>query len=190
VPKQKRTGKPNEEPQWKLVERVVATLEKGISPSARVLHDVKLPDITTGHLRQCDVVIEAGKEPRVTRTLVEVQKRRTRMKIGKLNELWQKMHAVGAQHLICVSALDFPKSVMDEVAIKLGPSVKLLRLRELPHADWPLKFVSGYLLPTQFRDVTLDKTRPPIMMLEPGRQLPADFRMNEERPIFQRSGTV
>jgi hypothetical protein len=52
------------------------------------------------------------------------------MKIGKLHELWQKMHAVGAQHLLCGSAMGFPISIKEEVATKLGPSVKLLRLRE------------------------------------------------------------
>jgi hypothetical protein len=145
VAKRKQAGKAKDEPHWKLVERVVASLEKAISPSARVRHDVKLRDFATQNARQCDVVVEAGEEPRIIRTLVEVQKRQSKLEIGKLDEFWLKMHAVGAQQLICVSALDFPKSVKDAVAIKYGPTIKLLRLRELSHNDWPLRFVCGNL---------------------------------------------
>lgn len=185
--KKKQHSTPKYEPQWRLVERVVAALEKAISPGARVRHDVVVPDITTGHPRQCDVLIEFGEEPRITRTLVEVQRRRSRVKISDLQAWWAKMHAIGAQHLICVSALDFPQSVKEEVAKKLGPSVKLLRLTEVSHAEWPLKIVSG-VLPVQFRNVTLDRSGEIRSGLENGVKLPPGFQWDPEPKILERPG--
>src|SRR5947209_1625076 len=96
------------EPQWKTVEKVVALLEKSLAPEARVRHNVKLPCLTTGHEEQCDVVIEMGEEPRVTRTIVEVQKRNERVKPNDFRGWCQKMRDVGANRLICVSAKPFP----------------------------------------------------------------------------------
>src|SRR5262245_34041538 len=96
------------EPQWRMVEKVVALLEKSLTPDARVKHNVKLPCLTTGHEEQCDVVIEMGQAPRVTRTIVEVQKRNERVKPNDFRGWCQKMRDVGANRLICVSAKPFP----------------------------------------------------------------------------------
>jgi hypothetical protein len=41
------------------------------------------------------------------------------------------MREVGAQQLICVSTLGYPKSIVDEVATRIGPTVKLLKLDDL-----------------------------------------------------------
>jgi hypothetical protein len=60
-----------DEPKWKLVERVVALIEKSLTPDAQVQHNISLPDITTRHPRQCDVVIRYGKPPRQTLSIVQ-----------------------------------------------------------------------------------------------------------------------
>jgi hypothetical protein len=52
------------DPHWKLVEKVVALLEAALTPTAEVLHNQWLPNIATGHRRQCDVVIKDGEPPR------------------------------------------------------------------------------------------------------------------------------
>jgi hypothetical protein len=101
----KRT--PGPDPHWLLIQKVVAFLEKALTPDAEVLHDQRLPNITTGHKRQCDVVIKYGKSPRQVMAIVEVQKRSRKVGIGTLSDWWQKMRSVGAQKLICVSALDY-----------------------------------------------------------------------------------
>lgn len=133
------------EPKWKLVQRIVALLEKSLTPDAEVQHDVMRPDVTTGHRRQCDVVIKYGDPPRQMTAIVEVQDRSSKVTIGMLGEWWHKMQAVGAQRLICVSALDYPQSIKDEVTQKLGPSVVLVTLRELEQENWPFQLGTGHL---------------------------------------------
>src|SRR5207253_680411 len=103
--------KDDTEPKWKTVEKVVALVEKAICPEARVTHNVDLPCLVTGHMEQCDVVIEIGVPPRFTRTIVEVQKRNTRVKPNDFRGWLVKMEDVGANRLICVSAKPFPKSI-------------------------------------------------------------------------------
>jgi hypothetical protein len=70
-------------------------------------------------------------------TIVEVQKRGKKVTIGTLDGWYKKMQSVGAHRLICVSGLDYPQSVKDEVAKVLGPVVVLMRLRELEDGTLP-----------------------------------------------------
>ena len=131
------------EPQWKTVEKVVALLEKSLAPEARVRHNVKLPCLATGHEEQCDVVIEVGREPRVIRTVVEVQNRSERVKPNDFRGWCQKMRDVGANRLICVSTKPFPQSIKDKVAKELGPTVLLVRLEALRTEQWPFQIVNN-----------------------------------------------
>ena len=124
------------------MERVVALLEKSLSPDARVFHNVKLPCLTTGHSEQCDVVVEMGQVPRVIRTIVEVQKRNERVKPNDFRGWCQKMRDVGANRLICVSAKPFPRSIKDKVAKELGPTVLLVLLKALEANQWPFQIVN------------------------------------------------
>jgi hypothetical protein len=50
----------SEDPKWKLTEKIVALLERAITPEAEVKHNEKLRNFKTGHERQCDVVIKYG----------------------------------------------------------------------------------------------------------------------------------
>jgi hypothetical protein len=120
-------------PLWKYTERIVAILEKAISPDARVEHNVQMKVIgsPSGRTRQCDVVITFGKPPRQTIAIVEVQKRKKKPDINTFHGWYHKMQEVGAQQLICVSALGYPLSIIEEVATKIGPTVKLLTLEDL-----------------------------------------------------------
>jgi hypothetical protein len=123
--------KPKTEPKWKMVERVAALMESLFNPGATVEHDIFLPDLESpGHRRQCDVVVTAGPEHRRTRTIVEAQRRGKKVEIGHFDAWVAKMRAVGAQHLICVSAAGYPESVIAKAA-RMGPTVRLITLREL-----------------------------------------------------------
>ena len=55
-------SKTSEDPKWKLVEKVIAILEKAISPNSHIEHNKKLLNLnsSTGKKRQCDVVIKSG----------------------------------------------------------------------------------------------------------------------------------
>jgi len=92
-------------PNWSIVERVAAALEKCLDPAARVEWNVRLPvvDGTPARTRQCDVVVRIGEEPRVTTSIVEVQDRKSRPSLSEFGGWIHKLREVGAQHLICVS---------------------------------------------------------------------------------------
>src|SRR5689334_14816843 len=121
------------DPSWRYVERVSALLEKALSPGSRVDLDVRLPVLNSrkGKRRQCDVVITTGSPPREMRTIVEVQKRKGKPDITTFDGWVQKMRDVGAQGLICVSEAGYPDSVIEKVNFQIGPTVRLMTLREL-----------------------------------------------------------
>ena len=143
----KRTQKPpKEEPKWKMVERVVALLERTLDRGATVEHNVDLPDLgNPPHMRQCDVVVTTGPAHRRTRTIVEVQRRGKKVAIGHLGDWTEKMRAVGAQHLVCVSTVGYPSSVTDKAA-RLGPTVRLATLKELEQGSPLLQGVFGNVM--------------------------------------------
>jgi hypothetical protein len=133
------TKKTNTVPVWKSAEKIAAILEKQLAPAATVKHNVFLPVIGKPNRkpRQCDVVITYGQEPRQSIAIVEVQKRRKKPDINTFHGWLRKMSEVGAQQLICVSALGYPESVIDDVATRIGPTVKLMTLEELESAGEP-----------------------------------------------------
>ncbi|OGH17897.1 MAG: hypothetical protein A3C22_03485 [Candidatus Levybacteria bacterium RIFCSPHIGHO2_02_FULL_37_10] len=118
-------------PEWKLIEEIVAILEKSLTPDAKVEHNVWLPVVGRSGKRQCDVVIRYGKHPRQSIAIVEVQKRKAKPEITTFHGWVTKMRKVGAQHLICVSVAGYPKSVIEEVELEHGSTVRLLTLEEL-----------------------------------------------------------
>src|SRR5262249_40917959 len=126
-----RTSK-KPEPAWRLVERVAALLGKSLIPGAIVEHDGQLPVLTShaGHERQCDVVVKYGPPPRQVISIVEVQKRDRNVGPKDFADWLKKMRQVGAQTLICVSTKGFSSAVLEE-ARQIGPTVRLLTLREL-----------------------------------------------------------
>ena len=139
----------DDEPQWELTEKVVAILEKALTPTAIVEHNVKLPVLgkPDRRPRQCDVVITYGKSPRQSITIVEVQDRTSKPEITTFHGWVEKMREVGAQQLICVSVLGFPQSIIDEVSTQFGPTVKLMTLKQLKEATvQQLIFVVPYVL--------------------------------------------
>lgn len=117
---------------WKTAEHIAAMLEKAVSPDAMVQHNVFLPVIGRPNRkpRQCDVVVTYGKEPRTSRAIVEVQKRNRKPDITTFDGWVAKMREVGAQQLICVSEHGYPQSIIDKVALEIGPTVKLMTLRQ------------------------------------------------------------
>lgn len=120
-------------------ERIVQVIEKSIDPKACVKHDVQLPILNsnTGRTAQCDIVITSGNEPRQTITIVEVQDRNSKVKINEFNGWLVKLENVGAQHLICVSKHEFPKSIQ-EVSALHGHKVRLIQLSKVPSVKIPL----------------------------------------------------
>lgn len=134
------------DPNWKKVEKVVARLEKSISPNARIEHNQYLPDLTSeGTTRQCDVVIYTGNSPRETLHIVEVQDRESPMKINEFDGFVTKMKTVGAQHLICVTKQNYSTTIINR-AKSLGPTVRLLTLKQIEPQNLPLNFGNSLVI--------------------------------------------
>jgi len=117
---------------WKAMEKVVCLIEKSINQDSEVLHNQNLkvinPPSSSGRTRQCDVVILSKGTRRQTVTIVEVQNRNSKIDINTFNGWLEKLKEVGAQHLICVSRLDFPASVKEKAEV-LGSTVMLIKLQ-------------------------------------------------------------
>lgn len=155
---------------WQVVEEVAALLEKSLTPLAKVEHNVWLPVVGKSRRRQCDVVITYGEHPRQTVAIVEVQKRERKPDINTFHGWCRKMQEIGAQHLICVSVRGYPKSIIDEVATRIGPTVRLLTLTQLRETKVPgLVFVSPFVL-HKHPHFTLEAVGPGVRLESP----PAD----------------
>ena len=159
---------------WKRFEKVVCILERQINPNAVVKRNQFLPVIgsRSGRTRQCDVVIEEGSEPRLTRSIVEVQKRAAKPSINDFNGWVEKLKEVGAQHLICVSAKGFSRSIREK-ADQLGPTIRLITLKDSTGEPWPLPRFS---LQDKLQNVTYEKLTGIVME---GHHL---FRIDPEKP--------
>jgi len=127
----------------KQLEHLVRLIEKSITPEAKVEHDVDMPIINSriGATTQCDIVIRSGISPRQTTTIVEVQDRKSKVKPNDFRGWVQKLEDVGAQHLICVSKQDFPKSIREQAALSSG-KVILMTLQEAEPDFLPIGFIN------------------------------------------------
>jgi len=165
--KSRKKLQPEQQIGWKAVEEVAALLEKSLAPLAKVEHNVWLPVVGKSRRRQCDVVITYSEHPRQTVAIVEVQKRERKPEINTFHGWYRKMQEVGAQHLICVSVQGYPKSIIDEVATRIGPTVRLLTLTQLRESKVPgLVFVSPFVL-HKHPYFTLEAVGPEVRLKSP-----------------------
>ena len=116
------------EPSWKAAEKLVAAIEQSLAPGAIVEHNVQLPVLGQNRFRQCDVVLRVGRKPREQLFIIEVQRRGSKPDINTFGGWLRKMDEVGASGLICVSEAGFPDSIIQDVANRVGPKVKLITL--------------------------------------------------------------
>lgn len=113
----------------KLKEKVVTILERHIDQSARVSCDVFLPVVAHPDMepRQIDVLIETGTKARPTRTIVEVQDRKSKPTPTEFDGWLKKMEEVGAQHLVCVTKAGYTATILKKASNR-GPTVRLFTL--------------------------------------------------------------
>lgn len=145
---------------WKETEKLVQLIEQSLDPNSKVLHDVKLPVLNSPkkRTRQCDCVIISKNGPRETTTLVEVQDRDSKVDITTFGGWLIKLQEVGAQHLICVSRLDFPDSIIEKAA-QLGNTVYLIRLKEAFPNNFPFKVFHDQHELNQFQLTSVSEMR-------------------------------
>jgi hypothetical protein len=128
----------------KELELLINLIQKHIEPDAVVEHDVHLPVIgsASGRTRQCDIVITSGPKHRKTITIIEAQDRTSQVEINTFNGWLGKLDEIGAQHLICVSRLEYPESIKEK-AISLGNKVKLINLKDADPTEIPISFLKS-----------------------------------------------
>jgi len=121
---------------WKLKEKIVTVLERLLDEDARIEQHVFFPVLEdeTREPRECDVVIFENDKPTV---IFEIQDRGKKPSINEFGGWLVKMEEVGVKHLVCVSGTGFPSSIMKK-ADKIGPSIRLLTLKELERNMWPI----------------------------------------------------
>ena len=128
----------------KELELLIKMIQKHIEPDAVVQHDIHLPVIgsPSGRTRQCDIVITSGPSHRKTITIIEAQDRTSQVDINTFNGWLAKLDEIGAQHLICVSRLEFPESIKEK-AFNQGNKVKLVNLKDADPTEIPLSFLKS-----------------------------------------------
>jgi len=128
----------------KELELLINLIQKHIEPDAVVQHDIHLPVIgsASGRTRQCDIVITSGPSHRKTITIIEAQDRTSQVDINTFNGWLAKLDEIGAQHLICVSRLEFPESIKEK-AFSQGNKVKLINLKGADPTEIPLSFLKS-----------------------------------------------
>lgn len=153
----------------KYLEQLVHLIEKSISPTAIVKHDVKMPNLTSriGAEIQCDIVIIEGNPPRETITIVEVQDRNRPVEMNDFRGWKQKLIDVGAQHLICVSNHEYSAAIKEQVE-QSGNTIRLIKidslrdLEGLPINLFDVKFKTNNLLITSYEKIILSNSKKPI----------------------------
>lgn len=120
--------------QAKVLEGLVAQLEKAVARECQVSTNEKLRSNKTKRLREFDVVVRAKLPSRQFIAVFEVQKR-SRMVGEPTLEGWiAKARSVGANRLVCVSSKGFAEPAKD-LARHEGSFVDLFEL--VQHVGWP-----------------------------------------------------
>ena len=125
----------------KYLEQLVELIEKSIDSNASIERDVQMPLLNSkgGYKTQCDIVITKGVSPRLTKTIIEVQDRNSKVKPNDFRGWVQKLEEIGAQHLICVSKQEFPESIKEKARCS-GNKVSLINISNLDIDEIPINF--------------------------------------------------
>jgi len=151
---------------WQDIEKLIQLINISIEPESKVEHDVQMPVINSpsNRSRQCDLVIYSGPKHRRTITLFEIQNRTSKVDINTFNGWLLKLEEVGAQHLVCVSRLEFPESIKEK-ALSSGNKVKLITLSLIEKDKIPLdlfkmkfKYVEFNILESNHGDLAYSKS--------------------------------
>lgn len=177
--------------EWESIEKLVAILEKFITPNSRVEHNVKLPILgsPTKRKRQFDAVITLTSGSKIFTIVVEVQKRKSKPTIGMFHSWVTKMESVGATQLICVSEKGYPKSIFEEVQIKYGKKITLMTLKAFddllkpPNVNIDIDF-------TNLRNKHYEYVNPTPPQFEQAAQKYMPFEFLETDKVFLTSNTV
>lgn len=131
-------------PEWKEFEVAVARFVKALDPNASVTHNVRLPDIHTGTVRQRDVWIEARVcQHFPIKALISCKKKKRRMDQGDIDAFIGELNSSGANLGVIYSYSGFSKNSIQK-AKKLGISCCKLYQNEPPDIPDSIIITSSY----------------------------------------------
>jgi hypothetical protein len=132
----------------KTLETLVAHIEKVLANAEQVKVDVRkrLPDRTTGRLREHDVVLTLTQGHHEVVIAVECRDHSRPVTVNQVEGFWAKCQDTGVGHGIMVSSKGFYKSARQK-AIHLG--IRCLTLKEAVAFDWLIGqgIMVGYRIP-------------------------------------------
>ena len=125
------------EKQGKALERLVASLEKALAENANMLvhASMRLPDRTTGKLREHDVVLELNERHHSLLIAIECRDRSRPIGVNQIEGFWAKCQDTGINQGVIVSTAGFYKTARTK-ADHLG--IRCLDIEEVETFDWLL----------------------------------------------------
>jgi len=172
--------------EWLATEKIVAALEKFISPISKVEHNALLPVIGKPNRepRQIDVAVTTKlTENRTHLTIIEVQDRKNKPDVTTFGGWIKKMQEVGANQLICVSEKGFPDSIIDEVISTYGHNiVTLMTLKEFDDLLNPQRINVDFLF--DINEGTFDITDIKQIYLEESASKYLDLGIDTKKNVF------
>jgi hypothetical protein len=117
------------------LERVVSTLEKHLSAHSQTVIESpkRLKDITTGRLREHDVVLTVSSDHHVFTVAIECRDRKRKVGVPDVESFWAKCSDTGVDKGIIVSSSGFTNSAIEKAIFR---SIRCLTIDEVETFDW------------------------------------------------------
>ena len=169
------------EPEWKQFEDAVAKFVASLDPQATVRHNVHLPDVDTGQLRQRDVWVEAkvgGHYP--IKALISCKRWTSKLSVEDIDHFVGELRSSGANLGVLYSYAGYTKAAIKK-AKKLGICCCRLYTGQPPDIPDSLPFASYCCIPQI--SVTLVEKPDPAWCLTRWNDL-FDIEMGEDDKTF------
>ena len=127
--------KPVDQPKWKVVENVVAAIERSLNgvQGAKVIANASVQERVSAIARQVDVCVEIPTGPRVLLVGVEVRDKAAALDLPEVEQLIAKLKKLDIDYGCIVSRAGFSASAKEE-ANRNG--IELRTIAEVENPDW------------------------------------------------------
>ncbi len=127
--------KPSDQPRWKMVENVVAAIERSLNgvSGAKVIANASVQERISAIARQVDVCVEIPTGPRVLRVGLEVRDKAAALDLPEVEQLIAKLKKLDIDYGGIVSRTGFTASAKAE-ANRNG--IELRTIAEVENPDW------------------------------------------------------
>lgn len=125
----------SETPKWKVVENVVAAIERSLNTAAgaNVIRNASIQERISGVPRQVDVYVEIPTGPRRLRIGIEVRDKSVALDLPEIEQLIAKLTKLDIDYGCIVSRAGFSATAKKEAA---RSGIELKTIAEVEHPDW------------------------------------------------------